>query len=84
MATLNASEATPLIFEQSKVGYVDPGEINLPRTNTDGKPVIDPTPEQKFLFDTHGWLLVPGLLSECFGSAIAVELGWVDALEANP
>ena len=64
MATLNASEASPLIFEQSKVGYVDPSEINLPRTNTDGKPVIDPTPEQKYLFDTQGWLLVPGLLSE--------------------
>jgi len=64
MATINASDAKPLIFEQSNVGYVNVDAIDLPRTNTDGLPVVDPTPEQKYLFDTQGWLLVPGLLNE--------------------
>ena len=56
--------AKPLLFEQSKVGYVDIDGIDLPRTNTDGKPVIDLSEEQRYLFDTQGWLLVPGLLSD--------------------
>jgi hypothetical protein len=64
MATVKAKDAKPLIFEQSNVGYIDTDTIDLPRTNTDGEPVIDPTPAQKYLFDTQGWLLVPGLLSE--------------------
>lgn len=54
----------PLLFEQSRLGYVDMDAVDLPRTNAEGKPVIDPTPEQKYLFDTQGWLLVPGLLSD--------------------
>ena len=58
------STAKPLLFQQSRVGYVDIDEVDLPRTNAAGKPVIDPTPEQRYLFDTQGWLLIPGLLSE--------------------
>jgi hypothetical protein len=64
MSAQNQTAAQPLIFEQSRIGYIDIDGIDLPRTNTDGKPVINPTPEQKYLFDTQGWLLVPGLLSE--------------------
>jgi len=56
--------AQPLMFEQSRHGFYDVDSLDLPRTNTDGLPVIDPTPEQRFLFDSQGWLLVPGLLSE--------------------
>ena len=52
----------PLLFEQSKVAYVDVDAVDLPRTNTGGEPVVDLTPEQRYLFDTRGWLLVPGLL----------------------
>ena len=39
---------------------LEPGD--LPETNADGDPVVEPTQEQKYLFDTRGWLLVPGLL----------------------
>ena len=38
--------------------------INLPTTNADGLPLISLTEEQKYLFDTRGWMLIPGLLSE--------------------
>ena len=38
-----------------------PGD--LPDTNADGDKVVDLTQEQKYLFDTRGWLLVPGVLS---------------------
>ncbi len=64
MSAANQTSPQPLIFEQSRVGYVDIDAIDLPRNNTEGKPVINPTPEQKYLFDTQGWLLVPGLLSK--------------------
>lgn len=39
-------------------------EGDLPRTNADGAPVVGLTQEQKYLFDTRGWLLFPGVLSE--------------------
>lgn len=42
------------------VGYVD----ELPKKNADGLDVIEPTEEQKYLFDAHGWLLIPSLLGE--------------------
>jgi len=64
MSAPDPSTAKPLIFQQSRVGYVDIDAIDLPRTNAAGKPVIDPTPEQRYLFDTQGWLLIPSLLSD--------------------
>ena len=64
MSASDPSTAKPLLFQQSRVGYVDIDEVDLPRTNAAGKPIIDPTPEQRYLFDTQGWLLIPGLLSE--------------------
>ena len=35
-----------------------------PTTNADNLPPIPLTEEQRFLFDTRGWLLFPGILSE--------------------
>jgi hypothetical protein len=55
--------ANPLVFGQSGLAYVDQEAVDLPRTTADGKPVIDLTPEQRYLFDTRGWLLIPGLLN---------------------
>ncbi|NKB69843.1 MAG: hypothetical protein GKR89_22450 [Candidatus Latescibacteria bacterium] len=63
MAAPDPSAAKPLLFEQSRVGYVDIDAVDMPHTNASGKAVIDLTPEQRYLFDTQGWLLVPGLLS---------------------
>ena len=37
---------------------------NLPTKNADGLPSIPLTEEQKYLFDTRGWMLIPGVLSE--------------------
>ena len=37
---------------------------DLPQRNADGKPIIDLSDEQKYLFDSRGWLLVPGTLSD--------------------
>ncbi len=62
MSARTLASEKPLIFEQSRLGYVDLDSVDLPRTNADGLPVIDPTPEQRYLFDTQGWLLVPALL----------------------
>ncbi len=39
-------------------------EGDLPTRNADGEPVIALTQEQKYLFDTRGWLLVPGVLAD--------------------
>ena len=52
----------PLLFKQSQLDWVDLDNIDLPRTNADGESVIEPTPEQRYLFDTQGWLLIPGLI----------------------
>ena len=60
--TTTSKQDKPLLFEMSKVGHVDVDAIDLPRTTADGEPAIEPTHEQKYLFDTQGWLLVPGLL----------------------
>jgi hypothetical protein len=38
--------------------------VVLPTKNSDGLPVVQPTDEQKYLFDMRGWLLIPGVLSE--------------------
>ncbi len=50
------------MFEQSRLGFVDMDAVDLPRTNADGEPVVEPTPEQRYLFDTQGWILIPGVL----------------------
>ena len=36
----------------------------LPTTNADGLPAVPFTEDQRYLFDTRGWLAVPGVLSE--------------------
>ena len=35
-----------------------------PETNSDNLPQAPLTEEQRFLFDTRGWLLIPGVLGE--------------------
>ena len=62
MTPSNEGQRQPLLFKQSGLDWVDLDNIDLPRTNADGKAVIEPTAEQRYLFDTQGWLLIPGLL----------------------
>lgn len=58
------SEPQPLLFSQSRHQYVDEGAADWPRANADGLPVVAPTPEQRYLFDAQGWILIPGLLGD--------------------
>lgn len=58
----DSAHPQPLVFEQSRLGFVDMDAVDLPRTNADGEPVVEPTPEQRYLFDTQGWILIPGVL----------------------
>jgi hypothetical protein len=54
----------PYILDKNMGAPLDPDSYTLPQTNADGKPIIDLTPEQKYIFDTRGWLLIPGVLSD--------------------
>ena len=38
--------------------------MSVPTTNADGKPAIDFTEEQKFIFDTRGWIAIPDVLTD--------------------
>ena len=58
------SHNTPYVIDKNLGARWNEERADLPTTNSDGLPVIDPTDEQKYLFDTRGWILVPGLLSE--------------------
>ena len=53
----------PLVFDYSLGETLDLDAVDLPRTNADGKSVVDPTAEQKYLFDTQGWLVIPAVLT---------------------
>ncbi len=54
----------PLIHLQSAHHYLDHSSLEMTSTNADGEPVIDITPEQRYTFDTQGWIVIPGVLSE--------------------
>jgi hypothetical protein len=54
----------PFIIDKNLGKRLDLTAADLPRTNADGQPVIDPTDEQKYVFDMRGWVLFPGVLSE--------------------
>ena len=45
----DSAHPQPLVFEQSRLGFVD-------------MDAVEPTPEQRYLFDTQGWILIPGVL----------------------
>ena len=38
--------------------------MSVPTTNADGVPAIEFTEDQKFIFDTRGWIALPGVLSD--------------------
>ena len=60
-------------MNRNKHGYVinkdmgvpmEPYEGEFPTKNGEELPIIDPTPEQRYIFDKQGWLLIPAVLSE--------------------
>lgn len=56
--------SAPLIFSKDLGKPVSAHPADLTTTNADGRPVVRPSDEQKYTFDTRGWLLIPGVLSE--------------------
>ena len=58
-ATTNSK---PFIIHKNLGANLNDKPVNLTSTNADGKPVVEPTEEQKYIFDTQGWLLIPGVL----------------------
>jgi len=62
--TNNTSQQSPFIIDKNLGARVDLERLDLPQTNAEGQPVIALTQEQKYLFDTRGWLLIPGVLAE--------------------
>ena len=54
----------PLVLDK------DLGRPQLPKpdvyclSNSEGRPIVELSPAQKYAFDIRGWLLVPGVLSE--------------------
>ena len=53
----------PFIVDKNLGAALDIDNAQLTETTSDGTPVVEPTQEQKYLFDMRGWLLVPGVLS---------------------
>ena len=66
--TQNSESANqdPFIFDNNwgNWGKLPQDANQLTTTNADGEPVVPLTEEQKFVFDTQGWLMIPDLLSE--------------------
>ena len=65
MATNNQHATnTPYVFAHSLGQQLDMSAQEFPTANADGLPVVNLTQEQKYLFDTRGWLLIPGVLTK--------------------
>ena len=58
------NQAEPFVVDKNLGSRLDLAREDLTRTNADGKPVIEPTHEQKYVFDTDGWLVIPGVLTD--------------------
>ena len=54
----------PYIFDENLGERLDLDAVDMPRTNADGQPVVELTEEQKYTFDTLGFLLVPAVLAK--------------------
>ena len=55
---------TPFVIDKNLGQNMVPQPGDLSGTNADGVATIPLTQEQKYIFDTRGWLLVPGVLSQ--------------------
>lgn len=64
MALKSIAHGKPFVIDKNLGSYLNLDSMDLPHTNADGKPVIDLTQEQKYLFDARGWLVIPGVLTD--------------------
>ena len=54
----------PYIFGANLGKRLDLDALDMPHTNADGLPVVELTDEQKYTFDTLGFLVVPAVLAK--------------------
>ena len=52
----------PFVVDKNLGHKLDLGPEDLTAITASGDPVVELTQEQKYLFDTRGWLLIPGVL----------------------
>jgi hypothetical protein len=64
MTTTTIPPAQPLLFNKNLGQPLRPMSDLPPYTNADGEPVVPLTQEQKYVFDTWGWLLIPSVLND--------------------
>ena len=65
-STFTFDGTAPFVFDDNwdNFGNLRPESRRLSATNADDVPVVPLTEEQKFTFDTQGWLCIPGVLDE--------------------
>jgi hypothetical protein len=65
-STFTADGSAPFVFDDNwdNFGNLRPESRRLSETNGDDLPVVRLTEEQKFTFDSQGWLCIPGVLEE--------------------
>ena len=63
-STFTTAGTAPFVFDDNwdNFGNLRPRSRQLSAANADGAPVVPLTAEQKFAFDTQGWLCIPGVL----------------------
>ena len=64
--TFTSGGTAPFIFDNNwgNFGNITDEDRLLNVTNADGLEAIPLTEEQKFTFDTQGWLCIPGVLTD--------------------
>ena len=64
--TFDRDGNAPYIFDNNWAnwGNLPTDARRLTMSNADGESVVELTEEQKFTFDTNGWLVIPGLLDD--------------------
>jgi hypothetical protein len=62
--TMNTTYGDPYVVDKNLGQKLQLSPGDLPSTNADGEAVVELTQEQKYLFDTRGWLLLPAVLSQ--------------------
>ena len=61
---MSTAHGDPFVVDKNLGQKLILAEDDFPSVNADGEPVVELTQEQKYLFDTRGWLLLPGVLAQ--------------------
>jgi len=61
---MRVTDTEPYVVDKNLGRKLVQADDDLPRSNADGEPVVELTQEQKYLFDTRGWLLLSDVLGQ--------------------